>query len=87
MTESQVPEEENSTAQDGIELFNKLNEKLSKAVNRAGFKVATAVQIETFEYALAGRDLFVSAETGSGKTAAYLLPIFEKNNTVFNTFS
>lgn len=78
LTQNQVSEEESSTDQDGIEIFNKLNEKLSKAVNMAGFKQATAVQIETFEYALNGRDLFVSAETGSGKTAAYLLPIFEK---------
>ena len=36
------------------------------------------MQEATLELALDGHDLFVSAETGSGKTAAYLLPTFEQ---------
>ncbi len=59
-------------------MFSDLDEPLLRAVNEAGFTEPTAVQLATFEPTLDGKDLFVSAETGSGKTAAYLLPIFEQ---------
>jgi superfamily II DNA/RNA helicase len=59
-------------------LFSELDERLLKAVKEAGFETPTQVQTETFEPALDGQDLFVSAETGSGKTCAYLLPAFER---------
>jgi superfamily II DNA/RNA helicase len=59
-------------------LFNELDDRLSKAVNELGFLQPTPVQQATFESALQGEDLFVSAETGSGKTAAYLLPALER---------
>lgn len=58
-------------------MFTELDEALLQAVNEAGFKEPTEVQQAVFEPAMAGTDLFVSAETGSGKTAAYLLPVFE----------
>lgn len=59
-------------------MFLDLDEQLNKAVIEAGFEKPTEVQEACFEPALHGRDLFVSAETGSGKTAAYLLPILER---------
>jgi len=59
-------------------LFDQLNERLLKAISKAGFENPTQVQTETLEPALKGTDLFVSAETGSGKTCAYLLPTFER---------
>jgi ATP-dependent RNA helicase SrmB len=59
-------------------VFQDLDESLQRAIAEAGFTEPTAVQIETLDKALTGDDLFVSAETGSGKTAAYLLPIFER---------
>jgi superfamily II DNA/RNA helicase len=59
-------------------LFSELDNRLIQAITEAGFEQATKVQEATLELALDGHDLFVSAETGSGKTAAYLLPTFEQ---------
>jgi len=59
-------------------LFTELDETLIQAIEEAGFTEPTAVQEATLELALDGHDLFVSAETGSGKTAAYLLPTFDR---------
>ncbi len=58
-------------------MFNEFDSRLAQAVAEAGYKEPTEVQLVTFDAALNGEDLFVSAETGSGKTAAYLLPAFE----------
>jgi len=43
-----------------------------------GFKIPTPVQWEVVPLALAGGDLIATAETGSGKTAAFLLPLIER---------
>lgn len=51
-----------------------LNKQLFKALNKLGLEKPTPVQEQTIPQALAGKDLLVSAETGSGKTAAFLLP-------------
>ncbi|MFT7373996.1 MAG: superfamily II DNA/RNA helicase [Oleiphilaceae bacterium] len=59
-------------------MFSELDNRLIQAITEAGFQQATKVQEATLELALDGHDLFVSAETGSGKTAAYLLPTFEQ---------
>lgn len=58
-------------------MFDEFDSRLTQAITEAGFEKPTEVQLATFEAALNGEDLFVSAETGSGKTAAYLLPMFE----------
>lgn len=58
--------------------FLNLDELLEKAVEEAGYKQPTPVQEACFDAAIDGRDLFVSSETGSGKTAAYLLPVLER---------
>lgn len=58
-------------------MFTEFDEKLLQAATEAGFETPTPVQTAVFEPALDGDDLLVSAETGSGKTAAYLLPTFE----------
>jgi superfamily II DNA/RNA helicase len=59
-------------------VFEEFDSRLAQAVTEAGFTEPTEVQMATFDAALNGEDLFVSAETGSGKTAAYLLPLFEQ---------
>ncbi len=59
-------------------MFDDLDDSLNQAIQEAGFENPTEVQQATLEPALDGEDLFVSAETGSGKTCAYLLPTFEK---------
>ncbi|MDD5391721.1 MAG: DEAD/DEAH box helicase [Thiothrix sp.] len=51
-----------------------LAEPLLQAVQKMGFTQPTSVQREAIPRALMRRDLLVSAETGSGKTAAFLLP-------------
>ena len=40
--------------------------------------MATPVQAETIDPALAGKDLLVRAKTGTGKTAAFSIPIIER---------
>ena len=51
-----------------------LAEPLLMAVSKLGFEQPTPVQQQAIPLALEHKDLLVSAETGSGKTAAFLLP-------------
>ncbi|CUU53453.1 putative ATP-dependent RNA helicase SrmB like protein [Actinobacillus pleuropneumoniae] len=51
--------------------------QLLKALNKKGYKRPTSVQAETVPHALDGRDLLGSAPTGTGKTAAFLLPAIQ----------
>lgn len=53
-----------------------LSEPLVRALSQ--FDEATPVQVAAIPAALAGRDLLVTARTGSGKTTAFVLPILEK---------
>jgi ATP-dependent RNA helicase RhlE len=49
-----------------------------RAVRELGFTVPTPVQAAAIPPALAGKDVLASAQTGTGKTAAFALPILEK---------
>ena len=51
-----------------------LDESLQKALESLGFTTPTPVQEQSIPAALEGKDLLVSSQTGSGKTAAFLLP-------------
>jgi superfamily II DNA/RNA helicase len=51
-----------------------LNPLILKAVEAAGYTEPSPVQAQSIPAALTGADLLVSAQTGSGKTAAFLLP-------------
>mmetsp|Transcript_46626 Transcript_46626/g.92390 ORF Transcript_46626/g.92390 Transcript_46626/m.92390 type:complete len:900 (-) Transcript_46626:82-2781(-) len=55
-----------------------LSRPLLRAVERTGYVSATPIQAQTIPYALAGKDICASAETGSGKTAAFVLPFLER---------
>ena len=55
-----------------------LNEALTRAVADAGYDRATDVQQRAIPPALEGRDLMVSASTGSGKTASFILPALQR---------
>ncbi len=51
---------------------------LVRAVRRLGFDAPTAVQLQAIPVALQGSDLVVQAQTGSGKTVAYALPLLQR---------
>ncbi len=57
--------------------FN-LDPRLLKNVQAMDFEEPTPIQTATIPPALAGRDILGSAETGTGKTAAFLLPLLQK---------
>ena len=56
----------------------KLHPDLLKGVKELGFTRATPIQEQAIPPALEGRDLLACAMTGSGKTAAFLLPILHR---------
>ena len=55
-----------------------LHTDLLKGIRELGFTRPTPIQTEAMPPALAGRDLLACAQTGSGKTAAFLLPILSR---------
>lgn len=58
-----------------------LSPELLKAVERSGFEEATPIQAATIPLALEGRDVIGQAQTGTGKTAAFGLPMLEEIDT------
>src|SRR3978361_1103714 len=56
----------------------KLHPDLLKGLKDLGFARPTPIQADAIPPALEGRDLLACAMTGSGKTAAFLLPIMHK---------
>merc|ERR1712166_408246 len=65
---------------DEIEVFTELtlSRPLLRGIVAMGYVKPTAIQSSVIPVALAGRDICASAVTGSGKTAAFLLPILER---------
>ena len=55
-----------------------LNEVLIKALNASGYTEPTPVQAQAIPAGIEGRDLMVSSQTGSGKTAAFMLPALHR---------
>lgn len=55
-----------------------LSQELLDAVSKTGYDTPTPIQAQAIPLALAGRDLLLSAQTGSGKTAAFVLPVLDK---------
>jgi ATP-dependent RNA helicase RhlE len=55
-----------------------LDPRLQHGVAAMGFSQPTPIQRATIPVALTGQDVLGSAETGTGKTAAYLLPLLQK---------
>ena len=55
-----------------------LHTALTRALDTAGYATPTSVQAAAIPPALAGTDLMVASSTGSGKTAAFMLPALER---------
>lgn len=50
-------------------------ETLNQNLKKSGYEVPTPIQMQMIPVGLLGRDILASADTGSGKTAAFLLPV------------
>lgn len=52
--------------------------RLQQTIRKAGFSTATPIQAQAIPVGLAGKDLIGTAQTGTGKTAAFVLPILQR---------
>lgn len=55
-----------------------LDKNILSAVSSEGYESPTPIQAQAIPFALEGRDIMASAQTGSGKTAAFLLPTLQR---------
>ena len=55
-----------------------LDPKIQKAVSEQGYTIPTPIQAQAIPHVLLGSDLMGAAQTGTGKTAAFVLPIIQK---------
>lgn len=55
-----------------------LREEVLEAVLKSGYEKPTAIQAEIIPHMLAGRDVLAQSQTGTGKTAAFALPILSR---------
>jgi len=79
-TSEEVSKETSSTQSDPNETSIsfadlKLSKDVLKAVDEAGYESPSAIQAETIPHLLEGRDMIGQAQTGTGKTAAFSLPL------------
>ena len=60
--------------------FNELqiDNKLKKSISAANFKIPTAIQIKSIPCGLSGKDILGTAQTGTGKTLAFTIPMINK---------
>lgn len=71
-------EESEASAVHSSFLTMNLSRPILKAVTTLGFKQPTPIQAATIPVALLGKDVVGNAVTGSGKTAAFIIPVLER---------
>jgi ATP-dependent RNA helicase RhlE len=64
-------------AESGFDRFE-LDSLLTRGLEAAGFHQPRPIQVETIPACLEGRDVMGLAQTGTGKTAAFALPILQR---------
>src|SRR5258706_8436726 len=62
-----------------------LRPELLRAVTEAGYTTPTPIQVQAIPVILAGKDVMGGAQTGTGKTAGFALPILQKLAPLANT--
>lgn len=77
---NEIKETKSSTEKNAIKRFKDfpLDNQIKRALSELGFQSPLEVQSETIPKILAGKDLIVKSQTGSGKTAAFAIPLCEK---------
>ena len=55
-----------------------LHPSVAEGIAAAGYETPTPIQIQAIPYVLGGRDVMGLAQTGTGKTAAFVLPILNR---------
>ena len=81
MSVSTFEQNPDSTSEAGVEVtFGDLglSDRLLAAIEAAGYATATPIQAQAIPPLLAGRDVLGQAQTGTGKTAAFALPLLER---------
>jgi len=75
-----VNESQNPLPEEPPPLFNTLplDPKLLRAVAESGYVAMTPIQAKAIPIVLAGRDVMGAAQTGTGKTAAFTIPLLQK---------
>jgi ATP-dependent RNA helicase DeaD len=58
-----------------------LSEEMRKAISEMGFQEASPIQVQAIPHLLAGEDVIGQARTGTGKTAAFAIPVIEQIQT------
>ncbi len=61
-----------------MNVFTKLPDQLQKSLEEQGFSEPTPIQKEAIPQVIAGNDIMGIAQTGTGKTAAFVLPILHR---------
>ena len=74
---SEITQDLLDTEVDGFNSFD-LDNRLLRAIAKLGYSHPTLVQAKAVPLALQGKDILARARTGSGKTAAYCMPIVQK---------
>src|SRR3989338_7901929 len=74
-----MPEVMEETAVTKI-MFSSLNldPKILRAIEEEGYTEPTPIRAQAIPHVLAGRDLMAMAQTGTGKTAAFTLPLLQR---------